>query len=237
MAGENLPPFYEVVRLTHRSEEDTLKACVEYRNTPAPEISLSWLRHAAYQVLSGALTIQALDRTIQMKLPPKARPSVRSAVVRLLDFSREKDWIGERLPEFKLEVGRGFLMPVNAVGRFHARDGRWVVGLQPRLDGAPDLDWQMQTWIALINEAYCTDPLAKAAPLVLDVSRDVLTKRRGFHVLDPASVSLIPREELNSRINRFIDCYHKATELVPVRPRRDRRRPTSDDQPGLPGIL
>lgn len=238
MAGETIPPYFEIARLTFPSDEETVKACVRYRNTPAPDISLAWLRHAAYQVLSGVLTIEALDRTIEMKLPPKARPSVRRAVLELVKFAVGKAWIGERLPEYKLEVGRGFMMPVSAVGRFHSREGRWVVGLQPRLGGAPDVVWQMQTWLAFINEAYCTDPLAKASPLILDVSRDKKTGLRGFHVLDPDAIGLISREELNKRMNRFIDCYLKAIEIVPVRPRRDRRRPSDDqDQPRFPGFL
>jgi hypothetical protein len=199
-------------------------------------MSLSWLRRAAYQVLSGQLPLSALDRTIEIKLPPNAWASVKLAVRSLLWFAAEKAWVGETLPSFNLEVGRGFVMPVRAVGRFHSKSGRWVVGLQPRLDGGPNLEWQMQTWLALLNEAYCTDPLAQAVPLVLDVGRDRVTGRRGFHPIDTSVVPLIDRDELNFRMNRFIDCYLRAKELVPVRPRRPRRGPVAPRDPHLPGL-
>jgi len=127
-------------------------------------------------------------------------------------------------------------MPIRAAGRFHSKDGRWVLGLQPRLDGAPDLVWQAQTWLALLNEAYCTDPLAPAIPLLIDVSRDGEPRKRGFHVIEGLKPSLISRDELNNRMNRFIDCYVRAMEIVPVRPQRERKRPEVDEHPRLPGI-
>lgn len=236
MASESTPPYYEVVRLTHPTDDQTLKACVAYRRTPPPEMSLSWLRHCAYQVLSGQMTLAALENAIKKKLPANARKSVYLAVANLVDFAIEKDWIGERLPAFNLEVGRSSVMPVRAVGRFHSATCRWVVDLQPRLDHGPDLVWQMQTWLALLNEAYCTDPLARAVPLVLDVSRDEKTKLRGFHPIDPDSATLIAREELNGRMNRFLDCYQRAIEIVPVRPRRRPREQPVSKQMTLPGM-
>ena len=158
MAEGSIPPFYEVVRLTYASREETLLACVKYRNTPAPEMSLGWLRDAACKVLSGQLTLQALNRTIEKKLPPNAWPSVKLAAKYLLQFATEKAWIGERLRDFSIEVGRGFVMPIRVAGRFHSESGRWVVGIQPRLDGGPNLTYQMETWLSLSHEAYCTDP-------------------------------------------------------------------------------
>lgn len=236
MSEDSIPPYFEVVRLTHPTREETLAACVTYRNTPAPEMSLGWLRNAAYKILSGQLTLQALCHTIENKLPPNARPSVKLAVESLLEFVTQKNWIGERLPDFNIEVGRGFVMPVRVAGRFHSEHGRWVVGLQPRLDDGPDLRFQMQTWLALTHEAYCTDPLAPAVPLILDVSRDLVTDKRGFNAIDTTVLSLISRDELNLRMNLFIDCYIRAIEIVPVRARRQRKEKPNDDQPTLPGI-
>jgi len=236
MAKDSIPPYYEVVGLLHPTDDATLKACLKYRNTPAPDMSLSWLRQTAYKVLSGQFSLAALERTIENKLPPNAWPSVKLAVKSLVNFASEKAWVGERLPDFMLEVGRGFVMPVRAAGRFHSKAGRWVAGLQPRLDGAPDLIWQAQTWLALLNEAYCTDPLAPAIPLLVDVSRDPVTRKRSFNAIEGVGSSLIGRDELNARMNRFIDCYLRAVELVPVRPRRERRRPEDEEHPWLPGL-
>ena len=236
MVSNPIPPFYEVARLLHETDGSTLKACVEYRRTPPPEMSLSWLRHSDYKILSGRLSLSALENSIDQKLPPNARPSVKLAVKSLLDFSAKKAWLGEALPRFGLEIGRGAILPIRVAGRFHSRDDRFVVGLQPRLDGGPSLFWQMQTWLALINESYCLDPLAPAVPLVLDVSRDPTTGKRGFHAISTAEVPLIAREDLDSRLNRFLDCWDRAVEIVPVRPRRERRASAKESPPIIPGL-
>jgi len=236
MPSNPIPPFYEVARLTHQTDEATLKACIKYRLTPPPEMSLSWLRQSDYKVLSGRLTLAALENSIDNKLPPNARPSVKLAVKSLLDFAKEKAWLGEPLPRFNLEIGRGAVLPVRVAGRFHSKDNRWVVGLQPRLDGAPSLFWQMQTWLALIQEAYCLDPLAPAEPLILDVSRDPITGKRGFHAIGLSEVPLITRDELNNRLNRFLDCWARAVEAVPVRPRRERSTTKGSVPPFIPGL-
>jgi hypothetical protein len=201
-------------------------------------MSLAWLRNAAYQVLSAQISLAALYKTIEMKVPPNARPSIRSAVEQIIAFAVEMDWVGERLPDFQLEVGRGHTMRVIAVGRFSSPKGRWVVGLQPRLDNAPSLDWQIETWLSFLNEAYCTDPLAPAVPFVLDASRNPMTGLRGLHAIDPAVVKLLSRDELNSRMDQFLDCYEEAKRIVPVRPKKP-HRPKKDDgtRPPLPGIF
>jgi hypothetical protein len=236
MVSNPIPPFYEVARLTHESDEATLKACVEYRRTPPPEMSLSWLRQSDYKILSGLLSLSALENSIDKKLPPNARPSVKLAVKSLLDFSAKKAWLGEPLPRFGLEIGRGAILPIRVAGRFHSQNDRYVVGLQPRLDGGPGLFWQMQTWLALINEAYCLDPLAPAEPLILDVSRDPETRKRGFHAIGIEEVPLITRDDLNSRLDSFLDCWDRAVEIVPVRPRRERSAPAKDSPPHIPGL-
>jgi hypothetical protein len=185
---------------------------------------------------SGRLSLAALENSIDQKLPPNARPSVKQAVKSLLDFVTKQAWLGEPLPRFNLEIGRGATLPIRVAGRFHSNDGRFVVGLQPRLDGAPSLFWQMQTWLALINESYCLDPLAPAQPLILDVSRDPSTRQRGFHAIGIEDVPLITREELNARLNRFLDCWTQAIEIVPVRPRRERRTTATEPPPVIPGL-
>lgn len=235
MSKDSIPPYYEVARLLRPDDADTLKSCVKYRATPPPNMSLSWLRNNDYQILSGQLSIDTLTRAAEQNLPPKARPSVLKALTSLVSFAEQKAWLAERLPEFQLEVGRGVVMPIRASGRFHAADGRWVVGLQPRLDEGPDLVWQMQTWAAFLNEAFCLDPLNRAAPLILDCSRDKKTGCRGFHAIDPAILPLITRAELNRRMDSFIDCYKRATELVPVRPQREKKSRPDDSAPHLPG--
>lgn len=237
MAEDVIPPYYEVARLLFRDREDTLKACVKYRSTPAPDMSLAWLRNAAYQVLSGQITLAALLNTIEMKVPPNARQSIRAAVERLIAFAIEMDWVGERLPDFTLEVGRGYTMQVVSVGRFSSPRGRWVVGLQPRLDNAPSLEWQIETWLSFLNEAYCADPLAPATPLILDVSRNPLTGLRGFHAVDPAVVKILSKSELDARMDQFLDCYEEAKKIIPVRPKKSRRSKKEDDtRPPLPGF-
>jgi hypothetical protein len=236
MVSNPIPPFYEVARLLHETDEATLEACLKYRRTPPPEMSLSWLRHSDYKILSGRLSLSALENSIDKKLPPNARPSVKLAVKSLLDFSFKKAWLGESLPKFGLEIGRGAILPIRVAGRFHSQNDRFVVGLQPRLDGGPNLFWQMQNWLALINESYCLDPLAPAEPLILDVSRDLETGKRGFHAIGISDVPLITRENLNNRLNRFLNCWIRSVEIVPVRPRRERRAPAKELPPIIPGL-
>src|SRR5258706_15622546 len=105
MPSSPIPPFYEVAHLTHETAAATLKACIEFRRTPPPEMSLSWLRNSDYKILSGRLSLAALENSINKKLPPNARPSVKLAVKSLLDFVAQESWLGEPLPRFGLEIG------------------------------------------------------------------------------------------------------------------------------------
>jgi len=211
-----LPAIHETSRLWFPSEAKTLSACVSYLQGLKPGWSLNWLREAAPQIIGDALSESALRSAVDRQVPERARDSVWAAVELLRNFAKAGKWSGIALPYHDVQVGLNLTVRVRAVGMFYSpvRMERRLIALQPRQDFAPTLE-QSQIWISALYYEFCCDPLEPLQPSILDLSRGIGKGKRSLSELTSKQLSVLSKDELDSRLDMVARSFVRARDLVP----------------------
>jgi hypothetical protein len=215
---ESLPPIHDLVRFWQRSESAMLSACIQFRKTPLPGWTLSWLRHAAPAIMTGELREIALRHAVRDKVFPEAQLSVLKAVELLCNFVEKHQWKGRALSESAYALPSGSRVKVNLIGRYLSQrtKSEWLVALQPRQDDVPN-DEQFRMWRSALVYEYCA---GEDAVMIVDLSRNSVSQKRELRELTARKCPLMTKSELDERLEVVTRCYRKATDAVPERPRR-----------------
>lgn len=227
--AEGLPPIHDLVRFWHRSPEATLGACLQFRRKPLPGWTLNWLRQAAPIIMTRELSEIALRHAVREKVFPEGQASVLKAVELFVEFVKAHQWAGNSLSPSFYELPNGAKVKTEVIGRYFSKKtgSEWVVALQPRQDEIPN-DEQFAMW----RSALCYEfNVSKDEVMILDLSRNRVSGKREIREITGRKFPLLPKAELDDRLNLTASSYQRAIEIVPERP----RRPTKDDDdPRLP---
>ncbi|SFL28547.1 hypothetical protein SAMN03159423_0846 [Bradyrhizobium sp. NFR13] len=224
--AENLPPIHDLVRFWHLSGASTMGACLSFRRTPAPVVTLGWLRKVAPIVMTRELPETALRNAVRQKVYPEAQASVLKAVELFVRFADNHQWSGNSLAPSAYRLPNGRTTKIEAIGRYFSKktNSNWLVALQPRQEECPN-DEQLRMWrSALVYEFQSDDE----GTMIVDLSKGLVTHRRELRQVTSRKFSLLSKDELDARLDQVSSYYEKAIELIPERPHRP---PRKDDDP------
>ncbi len=215
--NERLPPVHEIVRFWYRSEEAILDACVKFRKTPLPTVTLGWLRDVAPVVMTRGMSKLALRRAVRSSVDPLAHTSILNGVELFYNFAVKHQWKGNSVPASAYWLPSGDSVKAALVGRYRSEHTKseWAVALQPRQENIPD-DIQFCMWRSVLFYEFCNN---NDNVMVVDISKSPVSNKRVLREVTARKFPLLPKGELDMRLDLIRACYRRAIEIVPERPR------------------